>query len=377
VDLRTDPANCAVCGVACPTDAGYGCDEEACVRFEDGGRTPVYCDQIYAPCPAGWTCISALECVPDCSWAPDGTQCGQSLSDVCCGGQCNDLGLDPANCGACGQSCPQGEACNKGFCQKTDCSKAGGVFTPCVLPSGRGGACCGGGCSDELTDDSNCGSCGQVCPTGSACAGGACLLEPLPDAGPPRCDLLGCPAGSVCAGSADPYNCVKASCGPYDDNLGCVVDGGAEGGLGMCCGGQCIDEYSDSENCGACGLSCGQNTVCVEQSCGLPGFGCGGDAGPCAAGSTCDSSGCFPTSCTGLDNGAPCLFGICCEQQCVDPQTDPDNMGGCGMSVAIAAGHSATCNVCIDFATNPQNCGKCGFACGAGQTCIGGNCSSP
>src|SRR5262249_48125224 len=150
-----------------------------------------------------------------------------------------------ANCGTCGIPCPQGEACNQGFCQTTDCSKAGGVFTPCLLPSGAGGECCGGGCSDELTDDSNCGVCGQVCPLGSSCRGGQCLM-PNPDAGIPYCVVLGCPAGSICPGPGDPYDCLKADCGPYDDNnLTCVVDGGIEGPTGMCCGGRCIDKYFD------------------------------------------------------------------------------------------------------------------------------------
>ncbi len=386
VDLNSDAANCAVCGLACPTDAGYECDEGACLLHDDGGVNFIYCDDVFDPCPAGWNCIDQLECVPDCSWAPEGTLCGQSRLDVggsCCGQKCVDLGMDPANCGTCGQPCPQGEACNAGFCQTTDCSKAGGVFTPCLLPSGGEGQCCGGACSDTLSDDANCYSCGQVCPTGSSCHGGVCYLEPLPDAGFPDCTVLGCPANSICADTSDdPYGCVKASCGPFDDNVACVVDGGrtTEGGLGICCGSQCVDKYTDPQNCGMCGLSCGLNTTCLAQTCGTPpgpGPGCGGDAGPCAPGLTCDYVGCLSTTCAGLNNGEPCLNGICCEQQCVDPETDPSNRRGCGMSVAIAPGGNASCGVCTDFSSDLQNCGKCGFACATGQTCVDGGCSSP
>ncbi len=220
------------------------------------------------------------------------------------------------------------------------------------------------------------------------------MLAAFPDSGTPQCVSLGCPTNSVCLGPDSPFACVKTACGPNDDGLDCAVDGGltSEGGPGTCCGERCVDRDTDSQNCGLCGVSCGEATTCQGQSCApYPNPGCGGDAGLCAAGLTCvPQLGCLSTSCSGLVNGDRCLFGIdpgnlygingveetigiCCGQQCVDPYQDPANFGGCGMSAPSSA--STGCSVCIDFSSNFQNCGQCGFACQPGQACVGGSCT--
>ncbi len=73
-------------------------------------------------------------------------------------GVCADPRSDPRNCG--GYSCNAAQACQDGGC-----------VSVCKI----GEALCGGACVVLSTDNKNCGSCGQVCPTGTGCAAGVCL----------------------------------------------------------------------------------------------------------------------------------------------------------------------------------------------------------
>src|SRR6185295_3305876 len=75
-----------------------------------------------------------------------------------CDGTCVDLATDNANCGACGNDCPQGTACRASHCDAT--------CPPGQIP-------CGGVCLDPSADPENCGACGNVCSTG-ICRAGEC-----------------------------------------------------------------------------------------------------------------------------------------------------------------------------------------------------------
>jgi hypothetical protein len=72
---------------------------------------------------------------------------------------------------------------------------------------------CASGCVDTVTDDANCGGCGNVCTTGLTCSAGVC-------------------------------------CG--DMELGCR--------------GACIDPLTDPDNCGGCGISC-TSGICQAGAC--------------------------------------------------------------------------------------------------------------
>jgi hypothetical protein len=132
VDVRTDPANCGGCGVACR--AGTECRGARCL--------PV------AGCGGG----------PGC--AP-----GQN----CCGDACVNTQTDAQNCGACGRACvtpPNTEvACANGACGAPVCV-------------GRTADCnrnLRDGCEANLaTDTNNCGACGTACGAGLACQDGRC-----------------------------------------------------------------------------------------------------------------------------------------------------------------------------------------------------------
>ena len=89
---------------------------------------------------------------------------GSGGCETCGGSECVTLASDAANCGQCGNACPEGVTCENGSC---------------ACPAGQTG--CGDSCVDTLTDVQNCGGCGLACSPGSTCAAGQCSCpEPLP-----------------------------------------------------------------------------------------------------------------------------------------------------------------------------------------------------
>jgi hypothetical protein len=151
--------------------------------------------------------------------------CLQTSALECMGGttECNVtcvyLTVDPANCGACGNTCQPRAIC----VAPTD----GGGMGSCQCPTGNplpdGGQTildCNGTCSDITTDPNNCGGCavdgGSVCSSGQVCAPN--------DAGGGSCEL---------------------SCGTATE-----------------CSGACVTLSSDPNNCGACGNICPQGYGC-------------------------------------------------------------------------------------------------------------------
>lgn len=97
---------------------------------------------------------------------------------------------------------------------------------------------------------------------------------------------------------------------PACEPLACAQAGGTH-----CCDGECIDYYTDLDNCGACGAEC-RRGVCAASFC------------------LCTDE--WPDLCGQYDDG----------------------------------GH-----LCTNFATDRDNCGSCGQACAPGQSCCGGSCA--
>jgi hypothetical protein len=78
---------------------------------------------------------------------------GPDAPQQVCSNMCVDTASDPSNCGGCGNKCPSGATCSAGQC---DCPKG-------QQRCGKGGACV-----DTATDVDNCGACGKVCPRTAA-----------------------------------------------------------------------------------------------------------------------------------------------------------------------------------------------------------------
>lgn len=148
--------------------------------------------------------------------------------------------------------------------------------------------------------------------------------------------------------------------------LGLLLGGCPDEGL-VCsegltrCGLDCVDLTAESDNCGACGVACGQAQVCVNSTC------------QCRAGT------------------------IPCNGQCIVPEADPLNCGGCATAtppepVGVVCGAGQACEAgeckvacspgftrcgdsCVDVRSDPDNCGACGTVCADATSCRAGVCT--
>lgn len=318
VDTQADMRNCGSCGERCAE--GQTCVDGGCVEACEKGA--IVCDGVCVDhlrddrncgdcghtCPEGKSC-QAGECKPGAA-CPE----GENL----CNGTCIDTDTDAMHCGDCDTPCPPGAACVGGECvcpdsericdgscvdTESDLSHCGGCDLRCGdQENAVGGVCeegscelectfgyddCDGdaenGCEVELQSDvANCGRCGIDCRDapfveGARCTFGTCqILECA--AGRGNCDFNpenGCE--SVLA--EDPQNC--GGCGfacsllpnnraaPACNDGVCALE--CEDGYGDCdedVGTGCeADLGRDDDNCGGCGIQCGDTEQCQEGMC--------------------------------------------------------------------------------------------------------------
>ena len=169
--------------------------------------------------------------------APEGGSGGEGGAPECPGCD-NGLCLADGTCVDCLATkdlCPAGQHCTEAHACEPGC-KANGT------------SCASGICGEDL----NCQSCigDEECLPGLVCSNGECT-EP-------------------CSGDAQGQS---ADCG---DEL-------------LCCATHCTDTFTDSQNCGGCGLACGET-----QFCGLQ---------PCASGASADDcTSCLDTALSGVCN---------------------------------------------------------------------------
>jgi len=315
VDTGSDTNNCGGCGVACPAGAkcsggSCGCGVGANVTDCDGvcvntATDPKNCGACGCECLPGSACING-DCTPTCN-LPLTLCCIGPTPPAChngCQSACVDTLTDNNNCGGCGQACDTG---NGSTCQNGSCSCVGGMTD------------CGGKCVNLGGDSNNCGSCGNQCQPPDWCDSGVCCFEGIVCNG--VC-IYGCQYGQCLQSSNE--NC--GSCGNKCDTSNGFT---CQGGVCNClqgfadCNGKCVDLQTDAQSCGACG--------CV-----------------CATGSICSGGACWPGCPTGQ---TPC---------CVGP-----SQPGCKNCPAV----------CVALQTDPYNCGTCGNVCPTGQTCTSGTCT--
>jgi len=159
-----------------------------------------------------------------------------------CDGDCVSVLTDESNCGECGNSCGSGSSCVEGTCTCQD-----------------GFESCDGACVDPQSDPDHCGGCGEACSAEEVCSLGGCSDE--------------CSDGLTACGR----NCVDLDtsvlhCGECEN----ACDGGrlCEGGDCACevsdeleCEGTCVDVTSDPSHCGECGNACSAGAACQASAC--------------------------------------------------------------------------------------------------------------
>jgi hypothetical protein len=179
---------------------------------------------------------------------------------------------------------------------------------PCKAPKQK----CGGKCLSVLTDDRNCGACGNRCGDGQSCRNGECK------------------------GTPNPQECLPGAC--CEDNQACGTDGRCRGGV------------------------CQPKPTCHANGETFPAT----DTTPCCSENTASNAGTTGVEITCLPGelGNPCLAdGDCRSGSCIGYQC-----------VGCSAGEGVCNGRCVSLSSQ-SNCGACGNACARGSYCQGGSCA--
>jgi hypothetical protein len=172
----------------------------ACCPTPASGKTQKFCG---SPQQGSFRCCDQDQCCK----APNGEEhcCAPLLGALpvrtCCpDGVCADLKTDPKHCGACSNSCPQGQDCVNGAC---DCPS---TQTKCGIHCCDRGYqfCCGTECCPQ--GRICCGPQGnrQCCELGLSCNNNICSCLD----GRPPCPGVGCcPSGATCTNNLCVFPC--------------------------------------------------------------------------------------------------------------------------------------------------------------------------
>jgi len=192
--LLDDDLHCGACSNRCnpngdagapPANAYYGCAGGECGHLKcvagmgncdddsaNGCETPLTTNQNCGACDNA--CAAGQTCLFD--KVANGYRCLCPPGLTYCDRQCVDLSSDDSNCGTCGNICGvPGSKVHVGLCS----------YGTCAFSCSTGWADCNGnprdGCEvNTMSDPQNCGGCGVICDgiAGQACAGGRCVVEP-------------------------------------------------------------------------------------------------------------------------------------------------------------------------------------------------------
>ena len=141
----------------------------------------------------------------------------------------------------------------------------------------------------------------------------------------------------------------------------CSSSGGGGGNSGtggnagnMCpgqtaCGTQCVDTSSDSQNCGGCGIPCGNGQSCQAGQC------------KCQPGLLSCSGSCVPSDATHCGD---------CATACQANQVCSNN----ACTSSCTGGQTLCGTACVDTTSSNTDCGSCGHACASNQHCAASTC---
>lgn len=321
--LESDAKNCGACGNVCPV--GHFCSSGSCIGCSSGmllcqGICIDVSSSVYNCGACGNVCPGGAGGKPVCKAGVCGIGCYTSSYGDCDATKpgCETyLMSDPKNCGACGVACAADTYCGGGQCWK--------------CPTGK--TLCGGECVDLTISTAHCGACGNSCPYGGSgafpkCYQGVCGFACY--SGHLNCDgnwSNGCEVYIL----SDPKNCgtcgIACQAGQYCSSGECTK---CPSGLSSC-GNQCVNLATDGANCGGCGVTCSNNlphagSECKNGACSLvcsKGWldcdgnglsGCETPSGPancgacgvsCATGQFCSKGACKTCSPTPLAGTTP------------------------------------------------------------------------
>ena len=206
-------------------------------------------------------------------------------SSACTGADCTSTGGSGASTGGSGASTGGSFSSTGGSISSTGGSitSTGGSSVAGVCPAGFANcnAISADGCEVNLvSDNSNCGTCGNICGSGRTCSQGICAQpNPVCSGTFANCDgnaANGCEtniATSVNNCGSCGTQCSMANATPACINSTCAI-GMCNAGHGNCDGntmnGCEIDLRTDNANCGSCANSCGSNMLCVNAQCVVP-----------------------------------------------------------------------------------------------------------
>ncbi len=437
VPTGTDANNCGACDTLCSAPNAMGqCQAGACSVGQ--------CDPGFANCDASANngCEAILLTDPNnCGACSNKCQSFQTCANgTCknnpCGAGTADCNSNPAdgcetsietvkNCGFCKNDCNlanTNEACVTGVCAIESCVQG---FADCDMMPGTG-------CEVDVTKVANCGTCGNVCPSGpnstSSCTNGTCGLmcaanfadcDNNPTNGCEvdlRTSIANCGVcGHVCSGANSVSTaCTNGVCAPTCvDGFGDCIKPAAP----MADDGCETVTLDNVFNCGACGRTClGTNTasrVCTGSICtstcdlgfancttpavgtnddgcelavNTNGFNCGGCGNDCSGALSCGAGPLTQKMCGCTTNPTcgtmgTCSTGICsCSgtacgmgENCVAGACSCNNGASCGAGTLCCQSPAG----CIDPYTDAANCGGCGRACPAGFVCTGAAPTAP
>lgn len=252
------------------------------------------------------------------------------------------------------------------------CNPQGTGYGAC---NGQVGPNCGSVCADLLTDNQNCGACGNVCPGIQVCLNSACATPPPVCGDGIKSGTEACDDGNLTNGDGCSSTCQ-------------VEPGFACAGNPSVCAPICGDGIrSGAEACDDGNLSNGDgcSSTCQVE----PGFSCVGSPSVCTSTSSCMS----PATCPGMDTECSmrtCSAGVCGVSYSMSGTVLASQTAGdckkrvCGtMGVVTTVRDDAdlpppqTCTIGLCVAGNPVNqAANDGTMCTIPATMTPGTCNS-